>query len=1656
MGVLDSLALAFHVGIGKVELEEVNPHLRGRRVENHLGKTTPVHPTEIRTSISPSSAVELNTTSALANYATEAVIKRKMSSKTGTKSGKGGKSGVGKSYGGKNPLQNLSVDQNDDPGDRSVQQKPMSISIKSVPQLCKLLQNGTEEVQQVLTNEINIMMECKMCFNIFRSLANLLAHKRFYCQERYGLVFGDLPDKRNKNKVVEDPTLIIQPEPVPPSPTCNRDIWRTSDDVSEEEDEEDDLVEWRNKPAEPTILPAFTPILPAGNQKKSLGRVINKLVENAAKNLTRPQKGVADQKPQRHRLVHLDALNHTSAFQTLKFVRSTNNKPFDLISEQVAELTGMMSEKHVVLTPEGQVAPENAAALLRLGDVPLQSVQDSHLLLPKDQLANALVVLSSTAEDGEIEKKAFKKLKIDSNSQGSEKSEPSTQSAAVKEQNRIDQENLAWMNNFEGDFELQRCGGCGRRFERRAALISHSQICQKRQLAARNKSKGRRPAPSSDKVDVDSKSDNIKATEIVSDNGPSLPSSVHADGETSFRTVTPLSLVPEMLHPFFSPGDSRTMLDGRTITESHRSASAEKKIKIEVRKDYDKIVRSESVTSLLSPSHSSSRDDCNRSDAGSVVSSRYYVEDDSDNENSVDDHDNVMLDKACHDIATKDIADANQMFQTGPNKQFNETSFKNINLVRNLFTSEVNKDDTLRLNEGVRKRNLDKITLSTDRHFNFVEINETKKRKLSESIKVECDFDKGNFLSLENSNSSITNEMTPLNEEVIEVNSATDDKQMAKFRDFRGREDDTIVLKTNSLEIRKIVESKDLKNIVLAQDKSILGIKKEPVQNNSLEDFGATENISFTEHGDVVRKTSVLSMTIRSPNTKKKEELSSPEMNKKVQALINAQANDNTLVMPQTIGKRNEALFNPVMERYMQACINTQKLQCKVCLKKFNKMTNLRRHVAVHIGWKRYRCVVCPYKCFSKYDCDAHVLKAHLKGKDRSAVTAMVKLVDNESTRKSDATVPINLDHDEGPFIHHEQKSEHSLSGNMEISLSETCTNASNNSKLDDVASLGINNAPTKSSTSDQVVKKKALTDGDVSIVRLPDKSTSISEDGACQAHGNDGREDKEKLCVEISRTESDTSSKEVTKCQSSHLVKLEDVTIEKCAEGMSNLKSSIEPDLVVLRLVDEPNTLTEEAILKSVVNENSTPDTGVKHKRVGRRKKFTGNFGKMRATRSSSNGSVGVNVLSKPRLVRRGKQSSDIDAEPSTICNMKCKKVVCNTNLDSIKLERSLEENPNDEHEQVTNELPPPKEEPDSKSDSPVNEIETNQEESSEDTENKLLSDKTKQMVMHVIFGTGDGQECTSDLFMNGDAYNERSSGDDNSSLRESSVSPNWEELDEVSSPEFHRGFSDSEQTFFFSSSSSSPQKSDSGVAQRPVRKRVKVKKDDFIYDLSDKCLIPKNSEEMLTKKLLKKREQVDRSVKESSSKVNIKNAVPASTNDSEPKSIPKLKLVITDIIKQAKQYSIKTDESASECKIAVELNTTSVLANYTTEVGHKDVNILKRVPERITVLLSHSRRVQRLVVECVTNVALEPALREQQCSLYLSVPPSSPPPSYVRMRTTVRHPVVGTVKRTSTTKRTRLSDSQLRNNVILSVYNSLRKHNCMSELSDQLVGRR
>nr|CAD7604692.1 unnamed protein product [Timema genevievae] len=76
---LQMVGVGFTVLISSPFAEEVNPHLRGGRVENHLGKTTPSSPDRDSNLDLPVLEVELNTTGALANYATEAGVLRDLS-----------------------------------------------------------------------------------------------------------------------------------------------------------------------------------------------------------------------------------------------------------------------------------------------------------------------------------------------------------------------------------------------------------------------------------------------------------------------------------------------------------------------------------------------------------------------------------------------------------------------------------------------------------------------------------------------------------------------------------------------------------------------------------------------------------------------------------------------------------------------------------------------------------------------------------------------------------------------------------------------------------------------------------------------------------------------------------------------------------------------------------------------------------------------------------------------------------------------------------------------------------------------------------------------------------------------------------------------------------------------------------------------------------------------------------------------------------------------------------------------------------------------------------------------------------------------------------------------------------------------------------------
>lgn len=71
------------------------------------------------------------------------------------------------------------------PPDLSQLRMPIGTAVSSFAQVLHAFQRGTAEIQQALGHECDLIYECRVCRNMFRSLANFLSHKRIYCTERF-------------------------------------------------------------------------------------------------------------------------------------------------------------------------------------------------------------------------------------------------------------------------------------------------------------------------------------------------------------------------------------------------------------------------------------------------------------------------------------------------------------------------------------------------------------------------------------------------------------------------------------------------------------------------------------------------------------------------------------------------------------------------------------------------------------------------------------------------------------------------------------------------------------------------------------------------------------------------------------------------------------------------------------------------------------------------------------------------------------------------------------------------------------------------------------------------------------------------------------------------------------------------------------------------------------------------------------------------------------------------------------------------------------------------------------------------------------------------------------------------------------------------------
>ena len=101
-------------------------------------------------------------------------------------------------------------------------------TVTGLKQALHVLSTGSSEVKNTLTNEVNLIYECKVCFSLFRSIANLIAHKRQFCKLKTAGVFHVNPDEGSGGADDATTTVVIQPEDPEPKISCTWNLHNHS------------------------------------------------------------------------------------------------------------------------------------------------------------------------------------------------------------------------------------------------------------------------------------------------------------------------------------------------------------------------------------------------------------------------------------------------------------------------------------------------------------------------------------------------------------------------------------------------------------------------------------------------------------------------------------------------------------------------------------------------------------------------------------------------------------------------------------------------------------------------------------------------------------------------------------------------------------------------------------------------------------------------------------------------------------------------------------------------------------------------------------------------------------------------------------------------------------------------------------------------------------------------------------------------------------------------------------------------------------------------------------------------------------------------------------------------------------------------------------
>ncbi|ESO86028.1 hypothetical protein LOTGIDRAFT_167533 [Lottia gigantea] len=84
----------------------------------------------------------------------------------------------------------------------------------------------------------------------------------------------------------------------------------------------------------------------------------------------------------------------------------------------------------------------------------------------------------------------------------------------------------------------------------------------------------------------------------------------------------------------------------------------------------------------------------------------------------------------------------------------------------------------------------------------------------------------------------------------------------------------------------------------------------------------------------------------------------------------------------------------------LREIVNETNLVCKHCSLEFSNVSNLRRHAIRHLGWKRYKCKMCKFSSYNKSECNTHLIRTHSnRFKNVSSINSLIVDLGKEGSR---------------------------------------------------------------------------------------------------------------------------------------------------------------------------------------------------------------------------------------------------------------------------------------------------------------------------------------------------------------------------------------------------------------------------------------------------------------------------------------------------------------------------------------------------------------------------------------------------------------------------------------------------------------------------------